>query len=743
MRLPISIYPYKNIEDYNLDYLQKKVDELKTILENFISLNSIKYANPIQWNITTQYEANTVVVDGNNGTAYLSVKAVPSGVAITNTDYWTVIFTLDLATANNNITLRDDGTNILSTFTSSVGDWLLWNGILYKVIRDINVNESYVIGYNIERYTVELFIKDYVAKVESDIAAAVTNITAIIGDLDDLTTTDKSNIIAAINEVLDDLNDEVATLDSRIDSIADDFVYTSPEKFGAVGDGVTDDTEAIQSAIDDGIANHKMVLLTGNYLTSTLRVNNSVEICGGGTLNTFPFRYDSLTSALSDSDRHFTTLHPEYYKPNTFITVHSGSSWQSLVVTNVVDNEIYVAPAFYENASDVVNSYGVGAMVNIHKLCFWIAANNSHSNSDVEISGVNIHDITIKGNQNYYNSTYDVNMDIRYNGVIMIHSIANSKLHHLTIDTANNNMVAYLGKCTNNIFDGNILRNCRNINSSLSSDWLETGCALLTHWSQRFSSDSSELSTFMIISNNRIENCYQGIFISAGSYINVANNNINDIVLRGIHLYSGDLGYSCRNNNVIGNILRNCNQENSNVGVINVLNAIQSRISDNEILLGKNGIYLSAATDIMISDNHLIANTESGIYYYSGAEISIKDNYFNNGAAVASIVLYDHNESSNGGITLDGNVHEGTRSQNNSAIYIVRAKHTIIQNERVMVTNPQRLVTISTANVTLGDVLVKDSFVNAAVAPTAAERNLLYYSNCMTSAYRLQSNLPT
>lgn len=28
MKLPISIYPYKNIEDFNLDYLQKKLDEL-------------------------------------------------------------------------------------------------------------------------------------------------------------------------------------------------------------------------------------------------------------------------------------------------------------------------------------------------------------------------------------------------------------------------------------------------------------------------------------------------------------------------------------------------------------------------------------------------------------------------------------------------------------------------------------------------------------------------------------------
>ena len=92
-------FPYTNFHELNLDWLIKLIKELENTVNNFVALNTIKYADPIQWNITTQYEANTVVVDPQTGTAYISSKAVPSGVALTNTDYWSVIFTLDIISA--------------------------------------------------------------------------------------------------------------------------------------------------------------------------------------------------------------------------------------------------------------------------------------------------------------------------------------------------------------------------------------------------------------------------------------------------------------------------------------------------------------------------------------------------------------------------------------------------------------------------------------------------------------------
>lgn len=255
MRLPISIYPYKNIEDYNLDYLQKKVDELKTILENFIALNAIKYANPIQWNITKQYGANTVVIDANNGTAYLSVQPVPSGVAITNTDYWTPIFTLNLLSANQNITLRDDGANTLATFSSSVDDWLIWNGTLYKVTRAIAVNEAYVVGYNLTRYTVELFLSD-----------AVTSINTLIGDLTDLDTTDKTSIVNAINEIYQKAGNAET--------------YGSASSAGLDATGINDCSTAL-SALTDNVA-----LKAGTYkIASDCTINAQIVMCGGAVFD--------------------------------------------------------------------------------------------------------------------------------------------------------------------------------------------------------------------------------------------------------------------------------------------------------------------------------------------------------------------------------------------------------------------------------------------------------------------------
>lgn len=251
-----NLYPYLNVNDLNLDYLLLKIKELTRIVDNFVSLNTVKYANPIQWNITKQYEQNTVVVDANDGTAYLSVKPVPTGVAISNTDYWTPIFTLNLLSANQNLTFRDDGSNVLATFTSAVDDWLIWNSKLYIVTRAININEAYVEGYNISRYTVELFIKDY-----------VNALNLLIGDLTTLTTSDKTNLVNAINELVGKVSNNtthIGDLSTLTTSATSDLVSAINEvngevsnliiynvmDYGAIGDGVNDDTNAIQSCIN-------------------------------------------------------------------------------------------------------------------------------------------------------------------------------------------------------------------------------------------------------------------------------------------------------------------------------------------------------------------------------------------------------------------------------------------------------------------------------------------------------------
>ena len=108
------ILPFTNLHELNLDWIIQAIKSQEDRLTQFVSLNSIKYANPFQWNIASQYAINTLVIDPQDGTAYLSVQPVPSGVQITNTDYWTPVFTLQnftdaLKAAITNFPQQEDG----------------------------------------------------------------------------------------------------------------------------------------------------------------------------------------------------------------------------------------------------------------------------------------------------------------------------------------------------------------------------------------------------------------------------------------------------------------------------------------------------------------------------------------------------------------------------------------------------------------------------------------------------------
>lgn len=87
-------FPYTNFQELNLDRLIQELIKVKEGLDFVIENASLKYADPIQWNITHQYAANTVVIDPETGIAYISTKPVPDNILITNTGYWTPIFDL-------------------------------------------------------------------------------------------------------------------------------------------------------------------------------------------------------------------------------------------------------------------------------------------------------------------------------------------------------------------------------------------------------------------------------------------------------------------------------------------------------------------------------------------------------------------------------------------------------------------------------------------------------------------------
>ena len=146
---PIHKAPYTNFHDLNLDWIMDELNEFNTKLTNFVSLATIKYANPIQWDITNQYEANTVVVD-STGNAYLSVKPVPSGVSLDRTEFWTKIGNFDALWANvkKAITPNDEGHSATATVDRATNDLVWVNGALVRVTKAMIAGDAYVPGSN-------------------------------------------------------------------------------------------------------------------------------------------------------------------------------------------------------------------------------------------------------------------------------------------------------------------------------------------------------------------------------------------------------------------------------------------------------------------------------------------------------------------------------------------------------------------------------------------------------------------
>lgn len=146
---PIHKAPYTNFHDLNLDWIIDALNDFNARLTNFVSLATIKYADPILWDITSQYEANTVVVD-SQGNAYLSVQPVPSGVSLDRTEYWTKIgnFSELFAYVKKAITPNDEGHSTVATKTWYVNDLVWLNNTLVRITLRRNPGDAFVENYN-------------------------------------------------------------------------------------------------------------------------------------------------------------------------------------------------------------------------------------------------------------------------------------------------------------------------------------------------------------------------------------------------------------------------------------------------------------------------------------------------------------------------------------------------------------------------------------------------------------------
>ena len=84
-------FPHTRSYDGDLGYIIKKLDELNTKYDNFFEYNSIRFHDPIEWDIAESYPAFNIVFDEQSETLYISKTAVPAGIDISNGDYWLLV----------------------------------------------------------------------------------------------------------------------------------------------------------------------------------------------------------------------------------------------------------------------------------------------------------------------------------------------------------------------------------------------------------------------------------------------------------------------------------------------------------------------------------------------------------------------------------------------------------------------------------------------------------------------------
>ena len=182
-------FPYTNFQELNLDKIILALKTMEEELKEFISNNVIKYADPIQWDITKQYEANTVVAD-SEGNAYISSQPVPVGVALSNTEYWSQIGNFDaLFNVIKNAISPYNVPMLGSTATAAqpVND-LLWVGDnLYKTTAAISAGDTIAAGTNVTESNINVRIREImnalttnINSVRNDYAAADAETRAII-----------------------------------------------------------------------------------------------------------------------------------------------------------------------------------------------------------------------------------------------------------------------------------------------------------------------------------------------------------------------------------------------------------------------------------------------------------------------------------------------------------------------------------------------------------------------------------
>ena len=285
-------FPYTNFHELNLDWILSTIKELDSEIDEFVQTNVLTYAEPIQWNITTQYAKNTVVV-GPDGTAYMSIAPVPTNILLTNTDYWQPIFNYSetVTVLKKQIAAADMGDSKTALVSVPLGG-LFWQiNTLYRAKKAISEGDGFVTGSNCELCTVEDAIKNVIAPA-SDIGRSGKNVsdsatetaTRTAGSIiDSATETAKRTAGSIIDSATD-------TAKRTAGSIIDSATETAKRTAGSIIDSATETAKRtgrniIDTAAGDYTETSNRKTIEAAQITEHTTGNREIDVDGASSIH--------------------------------------------------------------------------------------------------------------------------------------------------------------------------------------------------------------------------------------------------------------------------------------------------------------------------------------------------------------------------------------------------------------------------------------------------------------------------
>ena len=333
----------------------------------------------------------------------------------------------------------------------------------------------------------------------------------------------------------------------------------SVKDFGAVGDGVTDDTAAFQAALNSS-ANVHVFVPTGTYrITSTLNITTQITLSGpeGGTQN---FQHAFITHDAASTGSLFsvvTTLNGVCIK-NITVTGGNGSFCITSSNSYVRYEYINIGP-FYNGSGIRLLSSGVGSSSSKLMYCQWIGPTTATSYTGFQID-VNGGDVWLHGCTAIY-------------GAIGINIIKGQTI----------------------ILDGcSVTKQSRYTGHSSATQFNTVGIKL----------SGADIKQAISIQNCYIETCDNGVYVDSCESLSIENNLFDDGGVAGV--VGAWTAYGNSSINLVGSNAKNVTIKN------NQIISIANGDAGNTFY----AVYVNNATNAVLLNNYISTQGNYNAQFY-------------------------------------------------------------------------------------------------------------------------------